>query len=124
MGLQSSGDKSCTWDWMVIMSSSGESRGWQPLEEVKRWKQKWFDKPDPWEERLRIGCHPTNYGFCHAHIVGPHPNEVNIGNLAIKIVHTIFALMYKFGFHFEMTTMGGQHCTIPGKILFQINLSH
>lgn len=67
MGLQSSGDKSCTWDWMVIMSSSGESRGWQPLEEVKRWQQEWFDEPDTWEERLRIGCHPTNYGFCHAH---------------------------------------------------------
>ncbi len=63
-------------------------------------------------------------GFAMLTIVGPHPNEVNIGDLAIKIVHTIFALMYKFGFHFEMTTMGGQHCTIPGKILFQINLSH
>jgi hypothetical protein len=62
-------------------------------------------------------------GFAMLTIVGPHPNEVNIGDLAIKM-HTIFALMYKFGFHFEMTSTGGQHHTIPGKIPFQINLSH
>jgi hypothetical protein len=58
-------------------------------------------------------------GFAMLTIVGPHPNEVNIGDLAIKIVHTIFALMYKFGFHFEVASMGGQPFTIPGKIPLQ-----